>query len=57
MHFNIDAGRTFLPICDCGWRGLPETTYTGALREAHSHERAAHPGDRDVQDRLYKTRR
>lgn len=57
MHFNIDAGRTFLPICDCGWRGNPELTYMTALQEVHKHERNVHPGDRDVQDRLYKTRR
>lgn len=57
MHFNIDAGRTFLAVCDCGWRGLPETTYMGALKEAHTHERNVHPGDSDAAFNLYRATR
>lgn len=46
MKVRIDRGaRTFLPLCACGWRGLPATSHAEALHEARHHERRAHPGD------------
>lgn len=46
MQTQIDRGaRTFLPLCGCGWRGLPATSHGEALHEARHHELRAHPGD------------
>lgn len=52
MRCLIDPGATYLPICECGWRGLPCTTRLEALREARTHETRAHFGDRDAADKL-----
>lgn len=55
---RVDAGATFLPICDgCGWRGLPCTSHSEALHEARHHERRAHPGDDQTSNALTEYRR
>lgn len=57
MRVRVDGGgRTFLPICACGWRGLPGITHGEALREARTHERRAHPGDDQAAQALAKHR-
>lgn len=48
MRYNIDAGRTFLPLCECGWRGYPVMTRADALDQLADHERAIHADDRDA---------
>lgn len=46
MRIRVDAGgRTYLPICECGWRGLPGLTHLDALTQGRRHEYRAHPGD------------
>lgn len=58
MRIKIDAGGcTFLPLCACGWRGLPEPDRSTALRAARHHELRAHPGDRDAAKMLDMQRR
>ena len=53
MKTVIDASdRTFLPICACGWRGLPAITRSAALSDAREHEKRAHEADHDVQRAL-----
>lgn len=53
MRVKIDAGgRTYLPLCACGWRGLPAMDRGSALNEARHHERRAHPGDLDAAQAL-----
>lgn len=48
-QIRIDAGGTFLPICNgCGWRGLPCLDRGEALREGRHHELRAHPGDENA---------
>lgn len=51
------GGTTFLPLCACGWRGLPDTTHGGALGQARHHERRAHPGDQHAAKALDNHRR
>lgn len=49
MRVRIDSGgRTYLPICECGWRGLPSMSHAQALEEARAHELRAHPGDKQA---------
>ncbi len=49
MRVRVDVGAvSFLPICPCGWRGLPGLDRTEALRQARHHELRAHPGDQEV---------
>lgn len=57
MNFNIDPGRTYLPICECGWRGLPELSYMDALKAVRRHETDTHPGDQDAYQRLWQATR
>ena len=41
---RIDSGPiTHLPLCACGWRGIPTTTRATALAQAAAHETRAHP--------------
>lgn len=48
MRVLIDASaRTFVVICDCGWRSLGMTRQD-AWSQARRHELRAHPGDRDT---------
>lgn len=43
---RVDVGGcTYLPICECGWRGMPGLAHDEALRQAVHHERRAHPGE------------
>lgn len=47
MRVKIDVGgSTFLPLCACGWRGLPRTDRVAASRDARHHELRAHEGDK-----------
>lgn len=58
MRIKIDAGGcTFLPLCACGWRGLPMPDRGSALRAAHHHELRAHPGDQNAGKMLDNHRR
>ncbi len=58
MHVRVDrGGSTFLPMCGCGWRGLPATSRGEALHEARSHEQRAHPGDLHAAQALAQHRR
>lgn len=60
MKIKVDASaKTYLPICACGWRGLPGLTHGDALNQARRHEARAHPGDHDAHRALnnYKHRR
>lgn len=53
MRVKIDASAvTVVPICECGWRGLPSRDRSAALHEARHHEMRAHPGDRAVARQL-----
>lgn len=46
---RIDAGgSTFMPICECGWRGLPEDDRTTARQAGRRHELGTHPGEKDA---------
>ena len=55
---TIDAGgRTFLPLCECGWRGLPQDDRGAARLEARHHEVRAHPGEKDALRALNNQRR
>lgn len=56
MNYSIDAGRTFLPVCACGWRGDPVLTRIKALELLKAHEERAHYGDQDVADMLRRER-
>lgn len=50
MKTTIDSSdKTFLPICACGWRGLPTITRSDAWAAARAHELRAHEADHDVQ--------
>lgn len=45
-RIKVDGGSaTFLPLCECGWRGLPAASHGGALLQARHHEVRAHPGE------------
>nr|DAK53291.1 MAG TPA: hypothetical protein [Caudoviricetes sp.] len=49
MRIHVDASAcTYLPMCECGWRGLPAASHERALTQVSEHERYAHPGDRHV---------
>lgn len=56
MRTKIDAGHSFLFLCECGTRGEPEQTRMEALTQALAHEQRAHPGDKDVQGQISKQR-
>jgi len=57
MKLTVDAGgRTWLPLCACGWRGLPCLTRSEALQMGRHHELRAHPGDKDVLRQMYHNR-
>ncbi len=46
MRIRVDRSAvSFLPICACGWRGLPAISHGDALRDARQHELRAHPGE------------
>lgn len=58
MRTRIDAGPvTLLPVCSCGWRGLPALTRGEALAQARHHERRAHPGSEGALRALNNHRR
>ena len=53
MRIHVDASScTFLPMCECGWRGLPAASHERALTQVSEHERYAHPGDRHARRAL-----
>ena len=53
MRIHVDASAcTFLPMCECGWRGLPAASHERALTQVSEHERYAHPGDRPARRAL-----
>lgn len=53
MRTKIDAGtRTFLALCECGWRSGIHSTRLGAATAAVDHERRTHPGDKHATDAL-----
>lgn len=53
MRVKVDVGAgSFLPVCPCGWRGLPGLDRSDALGQARHHERRAHPGDQGVEAQL-----
>ncbi|WP_156532968.1 hypothetical protein [Cellulosimicrobium sp. I38E] len=53
MRVRVDVGGgSFLALCPCGWRGLPDLDRLAALREARHHELRAHPGDKAVAEQL-----
>lgn len=42
---HVDASAcSFLPLCECGWRGSPASSHERALGEIADHERRCHPG-------------
>lgn len=46
---TIDVGgTTFLPVCACGWRGMPEPDRSAARLAGRHHEARAHPGEKDA---------
>lgn len=52
MRLRIDSSATtHVPICACGWRGMPAMTRLEALSQARHHEMRAHPGHHHA--RLY----
>lgn len=53
MRIHVDASScTFLPMCECGWRGLPAASHERALTQVSEHEQQAHPGDRHARRAL-----
>lgn len=53
MRIHVDASAyTYLPMCECGWRGLPAASHERALTQVSEHERRAHPGDRHARRAL-----
>lgn len=49
----IDASEiSYLPMCECGWRGLPERSRLDALKSARAHEQRAHFGTRQTAKQL-----
>nr|DAT35874.1 MAG TPA: hypothetical protein [Caudoviricetes sp.]DAW62428.1 MAG TPA: hypothetical protein [Caudoviricetes sp.] len=53
MRIHVDASAcTYLPMCECGWRGLPAASHERALTQVSEHERHAHPGDRHARRAL-----
>lgn len=57
MRVSVDVGgRTWLPLCPCGWRGLPALSRSEALNEARHHEMRAHPGDNNVLQQIHHNR-
>jgi len=57
MRVRVDVGGgTWLPLCPCGWRGLPCLSRSEALHEARRHEQRAHPGDSQVLRQLHGNR-
>lgn len=57
MPVWVDRGRTFLPMCSCGWRGLPDLDHEAALMQARHHELRAHPGHDSAERALWQYRR
>ena len=58
MRVTVDAGAgSHLPLCGCGWRGLPAQDHGEALRQARHHEMRAHPGHDDARRSLASHRR
>ena len=57
-RIRIDAGgRTFMPVCECGWRGLPEDDRLTARRVGARHEARCHPGEKQARNALNMSRR
>ncbi len=56
---RVDAGRTFLPLCDCrmGWRGIPTGSDVTAWLQAVAHEKREHPGQQQAAKALAAARR
>ena len=53
MRITVDASAcTYLPMCECGWRGLPAASHERALSQSCEHERRAHPGDKNARRAL-----
>lgn len=53
MRVRVDVGgSTWLPLCPCGWRGLPALDRREALQQARHHEQRAHPDEHDVARQL-----
>lgn len=53
MRIHVDASAcTYLPMCECGWRGLPAASHERALTQVSEHERYAHPDDRHARRAL-----
>lgn len=49
MRIHVDRSvTTWLPLCECGWRGMPELSHMAALESARRHEACAHPGDKQA---------
>jgi hypothetical protein len=57
MKQNVDKGAcSFLPMCDCGWRGQIATTRETAWAVAHKHALNEHPGTLSQSDWTYRLR-
>uniref|UniRef100_A0AAU8HXI4 Integrase zinc-binding domain-containing protein n=1 Tax=Decurrovirus sp. TaxID=2832697 RepID=A0AAU8HXI4_9CAUD len=53
MFVRVDASAcSFLPLCDCGWRGLPAASHERALSQLADHERGCHPGHKHARKAL-----
>lgn len=53
MRITVDVGGcTWLPLCPCGWRGLPDDSRRAALMQGRHHELRAHPRDNEVTRQL-----
>lgn len=38
-YTRLDSGRTHLPLCSCGWRGIPTIRLEDAKRQLTDHAR------------------
>lgn len=46
MRVWVDCGRTYLALCECGWRGDTRDSHAEASLEAAAHARRAHAGEK-----------
>ena len=57
MKQRLDIGPvTFLPMCDCGWRGAVDNNRERAWAQAHAHALNVHPGSMSETNWAYRLR-
>lgn len=56
IHVDRSA-RTFLALCECGWRSDICTSHLEALTDAVRHEHRAHAGEENAREALRQATR